>query len=406
MADASVIAALERAVVEQPRDCGLRVHLASLLVMAGDPARALEHAQRALAIEPDRPEALAAARDAARATRDSGLAERYDRILGVAADAGEPPASQLSDPVPVESEFVEDGEPDESLEEGERPRVTLADVGGLTEVKERLNTAFLAPLRDPELRRYYGKSLRGGLLLYGPPGCGKTFLARAVAGELGARFFAIGLNDVLDMWLGESERHLHDLFEAARRAAPCVLFLDEVDALGRKRSQLRYSAGRNVVNQLLAELDGAASDNEGVFVLAATNHPWDVDTALRRPGRLDRTVLVLPPDTPAREAILARALDERPVEGVDVARLVRDTDEYSGADVVHLVEVAAEQAIADSVRTGQHRPIAAADFDNARSSIKPSTRAWFSLARNYAMYANDAGEYDDLLTYIRTHKIR
>jgi SpoVK/Ycf46/Vps4 family AAA+-type ATPase len=119
------------------------------------------------------------------------------------------------------------------------------------------------------------------VLLYGPPGCGKTFLARAVAGELGARFFALGLNDVLDMWLGESERRLHDAFAAARRAAPCVLFLDELDALGQKRSHLRRSAGRNVVNQLLAELDGAQADNEGLFVLAATNHPWDVDTSSR-----------------------------------------------------------------------------------------------------------------------------
>lgn len=257
----------------------------------------------------------------------------------------------------------------------------------------------------PELRRYYGKSLRGGLLLYGPPGCGKTFLARAIAGELGAKFFAIGLNDVLDMWLGESERRLHEAFEEARRAAPCVLFLDELDALGQKRSQLRHSAGRNVVNQLLAELDGAMADNEGLFVLAATNHPWDVDTALRRPGRLDRTLLVLPPDAPAREAILAGALADRPVEAPDLRKTARATDGYSGADLVHLVDVAAEGALQESVRTGDLRPIRQADLDRARGEVAPSTRAWFTVAYNYAVYANEGGQYDDLLAYIRAHKL-
>src|SRR5206468_9093310 len=159
--------------------------------------------------------------------------------------------------------------------------VRLADVGGMTEVKQRLELAFLGPLRNPQLRAMYGKSLRGGLLLYGPPGCGKTFLARAVAGEMQARFLALSIVDVLNMWLGNSEKNLHEVFEAARRNAPCVLFFDEIDALGQKRSQLRQHAGRNVVNQLLAELDGVGDNNEGVFVLAATNHPWDVDTALR-----------------------------------------------------------------------------------------------------------------------------
>src|SRR5437764_1245622 len=117
-----------------------------------------------------------------------------------------------------------------------------------------------------------------------------------------------GLADVLSMWLGESERHLHELFETARRNAPCVLFFDEIDAIGQRRAQRRHSAGRNVVNQLLAEMDGVDRDNDGVFVLGATNHPWDVDAALLRPGRFDRMALVLPPDRPARAAILGHHL--------------------------------------------------------------------------------------------------
>ena len=158
----------------------------------------------------------------------------------------------------------------------------------MKEVKKRLEAAFLAPMRNPELRKLYGKSLRGGLLLYGPPGCGKTFIARAVAGELGARFITVSFADLIDMFVGRSERNIHELFEVARRNAPCVVFLDEVDAIGQKRSQLRNTPMRSAVNQLLLELDDVASDNTGVFLLAATNHPWDVDSALRRPGRFDR----------------------------------------------------------------------------------------------------------------------
>src|SRR5581483_7199199 len=131
----------------------------------------------------------------------------------------------------------------------------------------------------------------GGLLMYGPPGCGKTFIARALAGEMGAHFLAVSLADVLDMWIGQSERNVRELFNIARRSAPCVIFLDEVDALGQKRSQLRNSAARGTVNQLLSEMDGMQSTNDGVYVLGTTNHPWDVDVALRRPGRFDRMEL-------------------------------------------------------------------------------------------------------------------
>jgi SpoVK/Ycf46/Vps4 family AAA+-type ATPase len=413
-----VTAALEAAIAADPANVALRVHLAGLLVMGGDPERALEHAQAALASQPDNAEALVAARDASQALGDSTRAESYGRLLrGDENDGAQ--RRPVGGPDPEDNRWVESDDAVEELEipegfteldpdgviETDRPQVTLKDVGGLEEVKTRLDAAFLAPLRNPDLRAYYGKSLRGGLLLYGPPGCGKTFIARAVAGELGAAFFALGLSDVLDMWLGESERKLHDAFQAARRAAPCVLFLDEIDALGQKRSHLRHHGGRNVVNQLLAELDGAQADNEGVFVLAATNHPWDVDTALRRPGRLDRTVLVLPPDLPAREAILRKALEERPIKDIDLAKLARKTEGRSGADLVHIVESAAEHALQASIRTGQMHPISQAQLERAANETGPSTKAWFGVAHNYALYANDGGQYDDLLAYIRTHKL-
>jgi SpoVK/Ycf46/Vps4 family AAA+-type ATPase len=283
--------------------------------------------------------------------------------------------------------------------------IRLADVGGMSAVKERLELAFLGPLRNPELRRMYGKSLRGGLMLYGPPGCGKTFLARAVAGEMGAKFISLSIVDVLDMWMGNSERNLHELFQAARRNAPCVLFLDEVDALGHKRSQVGSSSMRTLGNQLLAELDGMEGSNEGVFVLAATNTPWDVDPALRRPGRLDRVVLVLPPDPEARRSILEYHLRERPIAGIDLRKIVAATEDYSGADLAHLCETAAEYAMADSVRTGEVRMIEQRDLERATKEVRPSTKPWMATARNVAMFANEGGVYDDLVAYLKRRRM-
>ena len=397
MDDRSVADVLEASVLADPTNVALRTHLANLLVMEGDAQSALGHAQSALAVSPADVGALGAARDAARALGDATRAEAYARLLG-------PVSTSEHRRVPADAPQTE---PDVTPDSGafERPQMTLADVGGLQDVKARLDAAFLAPLRNPELRRLFGKQLRGGLLMFGPPGCGKTFLARALAGELGAGFFAIELNDVLDMWLGESEHHLHAIFEQARRAAPCVLFLDELDAIGQKRSQMRNHAGRNVVNQLLSELDGVASNNEGLFILAATNHPWDVDTALRRPGRLDRTMLVLPPDLEARIAILSSALAERPIDGIDVHRVGRSTDGCSGADLVHIVEVASEHALQESIRTGKMRPITQSQIEKARGEVQPSTAAWFSVAYNYAVHANDGGQYDELLAYVRKRKL-
>jgi SpoVK/Ycf46/Vps4 family AAA+-type ATPase len=418
--DRSVIAALEQALEADPSSAAVRLHLANLLLEAGDPAKALEHSRTVLDADPAHLDALRIGAQAATETGDTARAEAYSRLLEGLDQEPEPreePPQQLTtiEPPPPDAEPNDEGAEVIALRaieggatwdgEIERPTVTLADVGGMREVKHRLDTAFLAPMRNPKLRQYYGKSLRGGLLLYGPPGCGKTFIARALAGELGARFQAVGLADVLDMWLGESERKLHEIFATARRNAPCVLFLDEIDALGQKRSHLRHSAGRNVVNQLLNELDGASGDNEGVFVLAATNHPWDVDTALRRPGRLDRMVLVLPPDAEAREAIIDLHLRDRPLDGVKAGKLTARTDGFSGADIAAVCENAAELAMEESIATGEPRPIQQRDLERAVKEAQPSTTAWFQVAYNYAMFANEGGAYDDLLGYIRKRGI-
>jgi len=423
--ESPLIRSLRAAVEAAPTDVPLRLHLAALLLDAGAPAEAVSQVAVALQHEPTSGEAralmlramgggaAAAAPAPAPASDPAPAPEPAASPAPVVEPAAEVPAfdwrtaeEQLSDV--VQPRFVEpvtaEGDEGEPVWDVETSRIGLADVGGMTEVKKRLEAAFLAPMRNPELRRLYGKSLRGGLLLYGPPGCGKTFIARAVAGELGAKFISVSLSDVLDMYIGQSERNLHDVFETARRNAPCVVFLDEIDALGGKRSSLRHNAMRGTVNQLLTELDGAVADNEGVFVLAATNSPWDVDSALRRPGRLDRTLLVLPPDQAAREAVLRYHLRDRPVEGVDLGKLAKKTDGWSGADLAHLCETAAEAALLDSAASGRVRMIGMRDLLDAVGQVRPSIESWFSAARNVAMFANDGGMYDDLVAYLKKAK--
>ncbi|WP_411110069.1 ATP-binding protein [Streptomyces sp. c-19] len=423
MADESpLIRSLRAAVAAAPGDVPLRLHFAELLLSDGrndeavaEAAVALQHAPgdadaRALMMRAmGMPQATAPTTSAEPTPPADPIAPTAPTVPpnGFDWDAAEQQVQDLVGPRFLEDPQAADGEGqagDAAAWDVDAPgSVRLADVGGMEEVKDRLEAAFLAPMRNPELRRLYGKSLRGGLLLYGPPGCGKTFIARAVAGELGANFLTVSLSDVLDMWIGASEKNVHDIFETARRQAPCVVFLDELDALGAKRSRTHHSGLRNVVNQLLTELDGIASGagNEGVFVLAATNVPWDVDIALRRPGRLDRTLLVLPPDATARESILRYHLRERPIEAVDLGKLVKATEDFSGADLAHVCETAAEAALLDSARSGSVRLITTKDLLGAAKQIKPSTEPWFAAARNVAMFANEGGLYDDLLAHLK-----
>lgn len=430
--DNSILAALTAALANDPENMALRLHLAGLLLEAGQSAEALQHYTQILMKQPDHLDALPNAAKAAEAAGDKARADSYRRLYealswkqtkGLLDSLEERPLPDVPPLLPIErtetippddrptpiAQRVGGDEDEEEDDEGrweiERPTITLEDVAGMEEVKRRLNMAFLAPLKNPDMMRLYGKSLRGGLLLYGPPGCGKTYIARATAGELGARFLSVGLSDVLDMWLGNSEKNLHEIFETARRNRPCVLFFDEIDALGRKRSLMREAGGRGIVNQLLAEMDSVQNNNEGIFILAATNHPWDVDTALRRPGRLDRTLLVLPPDLPAREAMLRAYLRDRPIDRLDFAGIAARTDSFSGADMAHLCESAAELAMEDSLMTGKVRPISQEDFKRALKDIKPSVRPWFDTARNYALFANEGGAYDELLKYLRAQNL-
>jgi transitional endoplasmic reticulum ATPase len=237
--------------------------------------------------------------------------------------------------------------------------------------------------------------------MYGPPGCGKTHLGRATAGQVNANFISVGISDILNMYMGESERNLHAIFSRARSLKPCVLFFDEVDALGANRSDMRQSAGRHLINQFLSELDGIEYDNEGVLVLAATNAPWHLDPAFRRPGRFDRIIFVPPPDEGARESILDIQLKGKPVEKIDFSKLVSKTKDYSGADLKALIDIAIEGKLEEAIKKGIPTPITTKDLVQATKKHKPTTKEWFTTAKNYALFANESGLYDDILEYMK-----
>ncbi len=282
----------------------------------------------------------------------------------------------------------------------ERPKIDFASVGGMDRLKEQIRLKIIHPIQRPDLYKAYGKKIGGGILLYGPPGCGKTHLARAVAGEMKAGFIAIGINDVLEMWIGSSERNLHAIFDNARANKPCVLFIDEVDALAASRSDMRQSAGRQAINQFLAELDGIGADNDGVLVLAATNAPWHIDSAFRRPGRFDRIVFVPPPDQVARVAILRVHLAGKPSTDLDLDAVAKKCDGFSGADLTAVVDRAIEGKLELALKTNQIAPITTKDLLTAAKELKPTCKEWFASARNHALYANQGGLYDEVLAYL------
>lgn len=295
----------------------------------------------------------------------------------------------------------EEGSEPAAMSNFERPKIRFADVGGMESLKQEIRMKIIYPLEHREMFAAYGKQIGGGILIYGPPGCGKTHLARATAGEINAGFLSIGINDVLDMWIGNSEKKLHELFEFARSHQPCVLFFDEVDALGASRSDMKASAGRHLINQFLAELDGVKSSNEGVLILAATNAPWHLDSAFRRPGRFDRILFVPPPDEPARADILRLQLRGKPTQDVDHVHVAKKSPDFSGADLKAVVDVTIEKKLEDAMKTGVPLPITTKDLLAAVKNLRPSTKEWFSSARNYALYSNQGGVYDDILKYLK-----
>ncbi|MFK0243392.1 ATP-binding protein [Amycolatopsis azurea] len=323
------------------------------------------------------------------------------RLMATRLRASNPPPAEAV-PAPADEDRQESGiAVSASLWDAKRPKVTLADVAGLAEVKQHLNTAFLAPLRNPEVAAAFGQKPGGSLLMYGPRGCGKTFIARAIAGDLGASFLHVTLADLLSKWIGESEKAIQSVFRHARAATPCVIFFDEFDALGGRRTSGGGGshAMRMLVTQLLEELDGMAGTNDGVYFLAATNRPWDIDSALRRPGRIDKTVLVLPPDAVARAVIVQGALAGKPAADVDVMAVAAATEGFSGADLSHLTTTVLQKAMIESMSRSELVPVTTDALLAAVGGIIPSTTSWFDQVAPVLEYGVDDGTFDQLRAY-------
>lgn len=295
---------------------------------------------------------------------------------------------------------------DHSLIESEKPHVTFADVGGLEEVKKKIRMNFILPLKQPEVFAAYGKEAGGSLLLFGPPGCGKTFLARAVAGEIDANFMHIELQAILSMYVGQSEHNLHDIFQKARENKPCVIFIDELDAMGGSRHQMRQHHDRMLVNQLLMELDGLQSDNDNVFVIGATNTPWYLDSALRRPGRFNHLVFVPPPEETERQTILQLKLAGKPVESLNLSKIAGETKLFSGADLEQVVKDAIDSAMERTFETGDIQPITQDDLKASVKTRKATTLEWFATAKNYATFSDVNRDYQIVLDYAKKHGIK
>jgi|GEM_PF-432771 len=279
-------------------------------------------------------------------------------------------------------------------------KVTFDDVAGLKELKKTIQLRIISPFQNQGLFSKFRKKAGGGVLMYGPPGCGKTYIARATAGECRASFIPVHITDILNKYIGESERNLKDMFDKARGQKPSIMFFDEVDTIGFNRSH-SSSSMRGVIDTFLTEMEGIDTSTDQVLIIGATNMPWDVDDALKRPGRFDRLVFVAPPDEDAREHLFRLKLSGRYADSIDTRSLARRTEFFSGADIDNLCERAAERVLGEILETGVERPIRMEDFEALLQEVRPSTLEWLRKAKNFVKYANQSGIYNDVEDYLR-----
>jgi len=404
---------LERALLSNPFNVELRTQYAQLLLESGDPQAAF--AQFELLLSQSATNATAqvgAALALLQLGRDSEALQRYASARNTPGFASDPTLEsrleKAKPAAPARFAVVQGGKSDTVVNFAPPPgraRIGFADIAGLEDLKRTVRLQIIEPFLEPGIFAKFKKQAGGGVLLYGPPGCGKTMVARAVATECRAEFISIGIADVLSMWIGESERNLASLFDKARHSRPCVLFFDEIDALAYSRSKAQSEHTRQVVNEFLAQLDGFGADNQGVLILAATNMPWDVDSAMKRPGRFSRSVFVPPPDAPARARIVELKLAGVPHENIDSRAIGAATAHFSGADIEGVVELAKDYVLEEYVSNSTERSIRQDDLVRAAKGMQPSTLDWLRTARNLVKYAGADASYSDVEKYLKTHKL-
>lgn len=271
----------------------------------------------------------------------------------------------------------EGGEESKSFVPVERPTLRFDDIAGLDEVKEEIRLKMIYPFTHPEAAERYKIRRGGGILLWGPPGTGKTMMARAVAGEIDAAFFTVKPSEIMSKWVGDSEQNVERLFQAAREHPRSIVFIDEIEAMVPARRESQSAVMTRLVPQILAELEGFdTADKNPLLFIGATNEPWSLDSAVLRPGRFDEKVYVGLPDLPARRKIFELNLRGRPLAAdVDLEALAHDAAGYSGADVKNVCEKAAADVFLRSVKAGKDGdapPIAMADLRAALAETRPS----------------------------------
>jgi ATP-dependent 26S proteasome regulatory subunit len=403
---------LERALLIDPFNGEMRGRYAEALLAAGEPEAALAQYQILMR---QSPEAAPAHVGAARAMLALGRAgEAANQYAGARKLKGFMPHEQLELHLAATARTnapklsVLDGRRGDNVIEfapAAKDRTRFEDIAGLEDLKRTIRLQIIEPFLKPGLFAKFKKRAGGGVLLYGPPGCGKTMIARAVATECRAEFLSVGISDVLNLYIGESERNLAALFDKARHSRPCVLFFDEIDALGFARSKAHSEHTRQIVNELLAQLDGFGADNHEVLILAATNMPWDVDSALKRPGRFSRQVFVPPPDQAARAHIVELKLAGVPHEAIDFAAIAAITPHFSGADIEGVVELAKDYVLEEHLSQNADRSVGQQDLLKAVRAVNASTLDWLRTARNLVKYAGADDAYRAVGQYLKTHKL-
>ncbi len=303
--------------------------------------------------------------------------------------------SELSGGIRLTEEDVKRGLT--SFNTPEIPKITFSDVVGMDALKDELRNAVIYPFLNPDLAKEYDIRIGGGILLYGPPGCGKTWIIKAAAGGAKLNFIDVRISDIMDVWIGNSERNIHNVFELARKNSPCILFFDEIDALGAKRESVTTSSIRQVINTFLTELDGASSSNDKILVVGATNIPWGVDYAISRPGRLGNFIYVPAPDHTARSALFKHYLKTKPVEeDIDYEKLADATQFFSTADIAFVTGEAAKIPWNIAIKTGVKRKVNMEDLTSVISKQKPVLPEWYENARVVVSASSEKDRYQAL----------
>ena len=265
-----------------------------------------------------------------------------------------------------------------------KPSMTFDDIAGMSKMKESIRENIIYPMAKPELAERYNRLGGGGILLYGPPGCGKSYILKAAAGESATKFMNVKSSDILDQYVGGTEKNIHAVFEGGRQNSPCIMFFDEIDSVAVRRDKLDQGQSylKGAVNQMLYELDGVEANNKNLLVIGATNAPWDVDPAIRRSGRLGKTIYIPQPDFISRLAIIKIHSNKLPLEkNITWNRLALATRGYASADLKAIADEAGARPWREAFKTGKERKINTSDFIFAINKKKSSLPPWYGQAK-------------------------